>query len=500
MAKYNITSLNYIASGDHRSYINMDLQLDYGLFDYLHLLCAETGTSAYASIDERRSGGESKLQQVSVDIGSEHGTGKWHITNYIQKADDTTLARELCAVGVVLNEEQDRFIETNPSVRDYIRLYLSCCTDEMKQKISQFNQDREKVNCSFLADNTPNDKNELTCSGQRIQNLYDIVDVSIKKLGTKEAKNSNLPDLDFHHDVYAPSMANQPLGFCQANSEIDFNNDVLLLTDGTQHSPHYLRTSQLQTRGTGLETTTYTAHLESGLEKTYAYQSPRSDADVVENWIPRINYQGVSRSWILDLPVQEKSSVAAATDVADYDDGLVYAHRLMPTKSTLNPQYTTEMSSQTSLLNCRTYAEIKSVGGKPYLKYYDDVNYIAVGDIASTSALQDVYVKAANSQSGLDGDRMTKPYQKIEFVYPVDYKVNAKHKSNLFNVELSGTSIATEMQKVKNEIEASGETAERQKTLDALEQIKFDIQSAIKEIAKNVTPANTQLFDVKFLD
>ena len=79
------------------------------------------------------------------------------------------------------------FAETDPSSRDYIRLYLSCCTEEMRQKISQFNLDREKMNCSFLADNTMNDKNELTCSGQRIQNLYDIVDVSIKELGIKES-------------------------------------------------------------------------------------------------------------------------------------------------------------------------------------------------------------------------------------------------------------------------------------------------------------------------
>ena len=60
---------------------------------------------------------------------------------------------------------------------------------------------------------------------------------------------------------------------------------------------------------------------------------------------------------------------------------------MMPTKSTLNPQYTTEMSAQTDLLNCRTYTEIKSVGGKPYLKFYDDVNYTVVGTVESTSAL-----------------------------------------------------------------------------------------------------------------
>ena len=71
-----------------------------------------------------------------VDIGTEHGEGYYAMTNYIEKADNSALARELCAVGIVLNEEQDKFIETDPSKRDYIRLYLSCCTDEMRQKIS----------------------------------------------------------------------------------------------------------------------------------------------------------------------------------------------------------------------------------------------------------------------------------------------------------------------------------------------------------------------------
>lgn len=498
MAKYNITSLNYIASGVNRSYINMDLQLDYGLFDYLHLLCAETRTSAYASTDERRSGDESKLKQVSVDIGTEHGTGKWHITNYIQKADDTALSRELCADGIVLNEEQDVFVETDSSSRDYIRLYLSCCTEEMRQKISQFNLDREKINCSFLADNTANDKNELTCSGQRIQNLYDIVDVSIKKLGIKESQNVVLQNLDRHHDVYAPPMASQPLGFCQTNSEADFGNDALMLTDGTKQTPYYLRTSQLDIRGSGLETTTFTTHLESGLEKTYAYQKPKSNVDVIENWIPRINYQGVSKSWILDLPVEPKSSVGAASDVASYDDGVVYAQKMMPTKSTLNPQYTTEMSAQTDLLNCRTYTEIKSVGGKPYLKFYDDVNYTVVGTVESTSALQNVQTKTVNSQTGLANDTLTKPYQKIEFVYPVDYKTNAKHKSNLFNVELSGTWIETELERARQGAEQN--IARDSEKKQKLEQIKFDIESAIKEIAKNVSPANTQLFKITFLD
>jgi hypothetical protein len=114
MAKYNITSLNYIASGSSRSYINMDVCLGYELFDYLHFLCSEINTSAFPSTDARKNGHPSALSAVSVDIGTEQGDGDWKKTNYIKKATDEALSRELCAVGVVLNEEQDLFVETNP--------------------------------------------------------------------------------------------------------------------------------------------------------------------------------------------------------------------------------------------------------------------------------------------------------------------------------------------------------------------------------------------------
>ena len=462
----------------------MDFQLDYSLFDCIHFLCAESRTSAYSN-------GSQGLAQVSVDIGTEHGRGYQPTTDYIEKADDSALARELCAEGIVLNEEQSKFVEQDSDARDYIRLYLSCCAENGPQKVEQFNLAAKKLNCTFLADNVANSKNELTCSSQRIQNLYDITDVSIKKLGAKEWRNSNIPETDYHHDVFAPAMEVQPLGFCQTNSENDFENDVVLLTDGTRYSPYYMRTSQATTGQFEDGSTTFTTHFETQLEKTYAYQPPCGDDEASQNWDPKISYSGIRRSWILDLPVNQRSSFGGASDIADYDDGVVYAYRMMPTKSTLNPQYTTEMSSQSGLLNCRTYAEVKSVAGKPYLKYYDDTNYQAVGAIASTSALQEVTVKAVNSQTGV-ADAFTKPYQKIEFIHPVDFRSNAKHKSNLFNVELSGTGIETEY--------AKADEAGRKETCEKLKKIKFDIVSAIKEIAKNVSPANTQLFDVKFLD
>lgn len=76
----------------------------------------------------------------------------------------------------------------------------------MKQKIISFNNARLKTNMTFLADNTANDKNNLTCGGVKVLPLYDIKDVSLKKLGLHAQQNFNFHDVDRHHDVYAPQL------------------------------------------------------------------------------------------------------------------------------------------------------------------------------------------------------------------------------------------------------------------------------------------------------
>ena len=80
-------------------------------------------------------------------------------------------------------------------------------------------------------------------------------------------------------------------------------------------------------------------------------------------------------------------------------------------------------------------------------------------------------------------------------MFPIDYKTKAKHKSNLFTVELSGTGIETEYQNVVQSLEEQASDAEAVERLltkkSKLDMLKFDIESAVKEIVKNVTPANT---------
>jgi hypothetical protein len=107
VARYNIVGINYIASGENRSFINMDIELEYQLYDLVHLLCVENETSGYTSI-EAKNRGES-LEALSVDIGTENGVGKWIKTNFIQKGNNEPLSKELCSVGIILNEQQNLF-------------------------------------------------------------------------------------------------------------------------------------------------------------------------------------------------------------------------------------------------------------------------------------------------------------------------------------------------------------------------------------------------------
>ena len=55
MAKYNVTNLNYIAVGPGKTLINADLELEYQIYDYIHLLSVEERTSGYATLDDKES-------------------------------------------------------------------------------------------------------------------------------------------------------------------------------------------------------------------------------------------------------------------------------------------------------------------------------------------------------------------------------------------------------------------------------------------------------------
>lgn len=59
MAKYNVTSLNYLAVGQNRAIVNMDMQLEYQLYDKIHFLSAESKSIGYKTYLDKRTDSKS---------------------------------------------------------------------------------------------------------------------------------------------------------------------------------------------------------------------------------------------------------------------------------------------------------------------------------------------------------------------------------------------------------------------------------------------------------
>lgn len=497
MAKYNIVNLNYLAVGPTRTLVNADIELGYQIYDRIHLLSAESMTSGYVSNDH------DDLSALSFcDIGTEHGAGYFYPSEYIAKTTDEPFSTESSMTQVIMNEEQEYYIETDSNSRKYIRLFLSCCTEELKAKIAEFNNSRVMNNCTFLADHDTNDKNCLTSnavssSPVEARGLYDIRDVSIKKIGSKEQQNIVIQDTDKHHDIYVPDMKKMPVGFCQAGMQTDFENDAVVLSRPTTKKPYVFKSSDIDERNSKDQTVEYTMQLKNDNLKTYVYgMSSESNINPYAFFQPAVNFNGVEYSYMIDIPVGPKMS-RDDMDTAKYDDGVTYFRRLIPTKSAFNSLYTMQMSSYNMLDECREYIEIKSCAGKPYLKYYDNLKYdgsISEQELKdSNTSLMDLDVEKRNSVDGTNSFQQV-PYQKIEYIHPIDYSGNAKHKSNLYSIVISDSKI----EDVESRLE-SGEIEDPDgRTAQALKMLKFEIMAAVRDIAEDVAPANTQLFDVKF--
>lgn len=176
----------------------------------------------------------------------------------------------------------------------------------------------------------------------------------------------------------------------------------------------------------------------------------------------------------------------------------MYYRRMHTAKSAYDPLYSMRLSSVDSIERWRDYCGFGVAGGKPYLKFYDRLAYYST--TPSVSAISgdvlNIATISSNAETGSRFDSRTVPYQKIEMIYPSDYTADAKHKSNLFSVTILDTGIGELDQRIKDkEIKDDSGNIRR-----AVDRLKMDITNAVFEIAQNVSPANTQLFNVKFGD
>ncbi len=492
MAKYNIKNLNYISTGEDRSFINMDIELGYEIYDYIHFLCAETSSNGYLNMHDKID--QKNLTVLSHDIGTEQCDGFYYKADYIQKECSDPLAQEQSLSQIILNEQQENFIEADSSKRKYIRLYLSCCTIEMRQKIDEFNKNRTHLNVSYLIDKLENDKNNLTCQGNVLQNMYDMVDVSIKKQGIHDQVNNYLHYLDYHHDIYAPQLSTGILGFCQTQQNDQYKNDVLMVTPSIKAKNYSLMTDLKDRRISDDVECIYGIALENLKNTSYTYNVGIDSLSVgrIGHFIPKRNFSNMNYSYVIDVPVDSTNvEDSRAKSARDYDLGEIMFYRMHTCKNAFNSLYTMEMSEFNEIDNCRTYQQVNTFAGQPYLKYYDDITYKGISEKENSDGLIDINLQEYNSVTDSTSDRSTKPFQKIELLCPTDYTNNAKHKANIFTVNILSTGI----EEVEDEISEKDGTEQLKMKIS---QLKTDIHSAIKEIARNICPANTQLFNVYF--
>lgn len=74
-----------------------------------------------------------------------------------------------------------------------------------------------------------------------------------------------------------------------------------------------------------------------------------------------------------------------------------------------------------------------------------------------------------------------------------DYK---RHKSTFFSVDVRNLDLTYDEQKIKQQMESDEPNVKNADTIRR--NMKLDITNAVRDIAKNVAPAHTQLFEVFF--
>ena len=496
MARYHITSLNYMSSGSKRCYVNMDTCLEYQLSEYVYILDLENHHTT-----------DNNGNEISGNIRTEQGDISVINTKYYQYEDNsyknTAVQLEKTKDGVLIPERIYKIQEGLSSNGKFFLLKQEDNKETYLSELRQFNRDRYEYNRTFvipfLNNNESNDSkvNILECNGKSIYPMYEINDVCIKMAQKKGKTNSYLKMTNDDLDIYAPSMADKPIQFCQT-----YNTAIML--DTFKNNDVY----NLRINLSGSDDDTYTTKLESGGLDTIiytpcnnlSYDTIIDEYDELSNkigeitvtsacqdyatYIHNVGYDGIEDIFddhthlngikynlIYDLDqIDEKN---------DFRNGNVPTKDIFIGKNLYNSTYSIDNNISNGVQNCREYCGIGFSNGYTYLKYYDGINYDCV--------IEEDDDHNKKQCSMIQKDNNVYGYQKIEFLQKIKTSQKTKHKSNMFSVNLKETGI--------NELDEDDELKKQIKSM-----ICKDIKNAVTQIAENVCPANTQLFQVYFSD
>lgn len=300
-----------------------------------------------------------------------------------------------------------------------------------------------------------------------IHPLYDIKDMclksNIKKITDGHQEKDNTEKFV---DIYSPQISSNPIHVTKMGEY------AYAVSDNTKDGPIYLRTNLDDKRKTTpaeeVDNTKYNYKLKSGHLKTYLYGEDRSQ-ELSTNFQRKQNLDGVEYNYIYEIPLNSQ-------DYNDFENGDIQTE-IFQAKSTYDSLYSMNMPESDYLSCTRQYCGVGQCGDELYFKYYDNVDYeFGQRRHDDNNDIETIDVKRIQRKYS---------YQKLETIRSINrFKSNIRHKSNVYSISIRNTGLNTDyIDKGIN---------------DKVAKLKTDIKNNIREIAKQICPVNTQLFDVYF--
>lgn len=372
--------------------------------------------------------------------------------------------------------------------------------------------------------------------------MFDVKDVVFKS-GIKrkivrldrDSKDANIDDAGRYVDVYSPRLSDDFLGFVQYHDAASMG-----MTRNYVQEPYMQYTTLRGDRGFRLsndsgkmiwnymmdirdaQTFTYTPISDLRVNsfnvlgsEDYDPTSPEFSAKSYYEWLksfgdlsaerlsslfePKYNLSGIPRNYIANMDMAQKM-------YNDFNSGVMTGDFIY-SKNPYNAEYSMHMPGRAVLSGVRKYVGIGTMGGKPFLKYYDDNTYVhdkredndsidprlspdfpydtitvdkkneEWKNMGYDLTVQDVPMREAYQTEGYEQERK---YQNVEFFESMNRGLNSSiHKSNLYSV------------KIKNlQLDSTGMDDNNLKI------IKQDIKNTVRKICERLQPAHTQLFNV----
>lgn len=316
--------------------------------------------------------------------------------------------------------------------------------------------------------------------------------------------------------IYGPHLSVDPIGFVQA--EQTDGSYVRGLTQSTVDSPMVLHTDLLDTRYDRLTCDTnslfWQYKLESDGNPTYVYipmeflEKNHKISDEISTYtnvsslyeylssfgalssnhlsslfIPAYNLKNVEKNYIYTFDFDLGS--INSDKYHDFNNGdmiLGMGEGIAIGKNPYDSTYSMNMTDKKTLSNARKYVGIGFSGGKPYFKYYDDVNYemnVPYGDDMHADLSGNVKTYGTTEKESIPGKH---PYQKVEIQEAMNrFSTSWMHKSNMYSLTIKNLNL---------------DSTNHPNLSANLDKIKSDIQKTVRMIAEELAPAHTQLLDV----